>query len=126
MVHGLQGGKTTCFPPQRAYIPHLDDGCTSDSFRCIVTYSPPTFPTCVCDYYVNQAYKDMPNGICQKNDATGARVCYPRNYEGDKQIGGWEYFGCPEDSCAAPARPRHTLYAHIVTHSRRGAPTHTA
>jgi len=22
---------------------------------------------------------------------------YPRNYGGDKKIGGWEYYSCPED-----------------------------
>jgi len=98
LVHGLQGGKTTCFPPARSYIPHLDDGCTSDSFRCIVTYAAPTFPTCVCDELANQAYLGMPNGLCQKNEATGNRKCFSRNYEGDKAVGGWEYFGCPEDS----------------------------
>ena len=100
LVHGLLGIRTVCYPPQREYIPHLDDGCTSDSFRCIVTYSQPTFPMCTCDWYANQAYEGMPNGLCQKSKSGHARVCYPRNYIGDKKIGAWENYGCPEDSCA--------------------------
>eukprot|EP00966_Prymnesium_polylepis_P236414 5467093-Prymnesium_polylepis.2 len=98
LVHGLQGPKTTCLPPQPAYVAHLDDGCTTDSFRCIVTYAAPTIPTCDCTALANGAYKGMPNGLCQKNDATGTTTCFERNCEGSKLIGGWEYFGCLEDS----------------------------
>eukprot|EP00966_Prymnesium_polylepis_P143558 3314010-Prymnesium_polylepis.1 len=95
VVHGLQGVQRTCKPPIRPYVPHLDDGCTSDSFRCIVTVTAVTFPTCVCDTFVNQAYKGMPNGLCKKK---GTGVCMARYYVGDKDIGGWEYYGCPEDA----------------------------
>lgn len=97
VVHGLAGKKTVCYPPQRPYIPHLDDGCTSDSYRCLADYTAPTFPTCQCDEFANQAYLSHPNGLCQKSTHKG-NVCYARNYVGDKKHGGWEFYGCPQDT----------------------------
>ena len=67
-------------------------------FRCKATYNPPTHPTCQCDRYVNGATAAS-SVNCQKNTAH-ERLCYPKNYAGDKKIGAWEYYGCPEDMCA--------------------------
>jgi len=94
-VHGLQGVKTFCTPPSRPRIPYLDDGCPSDMYRCVVTYVTPAFPACSCKSFANGAFASDPNeGMCQKiTDG----VCVPRNYEGDKKIGGSEHYGCPED-----------------------------
>lgn len=94
-VHGLQGVKTLCMPPARPRIPFLDDGCPSDMYRCIVTHVAPTFPSCSCTSFARGAFAGDPNGTCQKiKDG----VCMPRNYVGDKKIGGSEYYGCPEDT----------------------------
>ena len=92
-VHGLQGVQTLCYPATRPYIPHLDDGCPSDMYRCKVTYTAPTFPACACSECHSGAVAGSGN-TCQK---IGTSICYPRSYGGDKRIGGWEYFGCPED-----------------------------
>ena len=40
------------------------------------------------------------DGLCKKK---GESTCYPRNYAGNKKIGGSEMYGCPEDMCAARA-----------------------
>ena len=81
-VHGLQGVQTLCYQPTRPYIPHLDDGCPSDMYRCKVTYTAPTFPTCTCTEYHNGAVPGSGN-TCQK---VGTSTCYARNYVGDKKI----------------------------------------
>jgi len=93
-VHGLRGVKTFCMPPSRPRIPYLDDGCPSDMFRCVVTHVAPTFPDCACSRYDRGAFAGDPNGTCQKIQGG---VCIPRNYVGEKKIGGSEYYGCPED-----------------------------
>jgi len=97
-VHGLSGVQTNCYPTIRPYIPHLDDGCPSDMYRCVLSYTAPTHPACACDEYHNGAYAGMSNGLCQKNMAHGKAICQPRNYDSDKKVGGWEFYGCPEDS----------------------------
>eukprot|EP00966_Prymnesium_polylepis_P286452 6617153-Prymnesium_polylepis.1 len=55
----------------------------------VVSHAAPTFPPCVCDVISNQADAYSPEGLCQKNAAHGERVCFARNYEGDKKIGSW-------------------------------------
>eukprot|EP00966_Prymnesium_polylepis_P034704 806850-Prymnesium_polylepis.1 len=63
-------------------------------YRCKVTYTAPTFPVCTCTEYHSGAVAGSDN-TCQK---IGTSTCYPRKYyAGDKKIGGWEYYGCPED-----------------------------
>eukprot|EP00966_Prymnesium_polylepis_P086785 2008618-Prymnesium_polylepis.1 len=57
--------------------------------------------------------------MCVKTVKSGKRLCYPRNYEGDKLIGGSEFYGCPEDTCAAP--PRATARVIAVPCARRRA-----
>jgi len=101
-VHGLSGVKNWCAMPSRPYIPLVDSGCPSDMFRCIVTHTPPNFPPCGCDTYVNGALPTSTDGLCQK---IGTSTCSPRSYVGDKKIGGSEYYGCPEDMFRCTAAP---------------------
>eukprot|EP00966_Prymnesium_polylepis_P087588 2026946-Prymnesium_polylepis.1 len=63
-------------------------------YRCQVTYTAPTFPACACTEYHSGAFAGNADGSCQKK---GTSICYPRNYAGDKKIGGWEFYGCPAD-----------------------------
>jgi hypothetical protein len=93
-VHGLSGVETSCKMPSRPYIPHVDDGCDSDTRRCLVTYMAPTFASCSCSSFHNGVTHNDPNGVCQKK---GTGECYPRNYKGDKHIGNSEFFACAED-----------------------------
>jgi len=95
-VLGLNGVATICRPPERPLIPFVDDGCPSDMVRCIVNYVAPVHPSCVCDSYGRGASASS-LALCQKDTAHGERVCYPRNYDGDKKIGSAEYFGCASD-----------------------------
>jgi len=99
-VHGLTGYKTWCAKAVRPFIPFLDSGCPSDTYRCTVVPRPElVFPVCQCDKYANGlAINTAIDGACQKNAAHGERICYPRNYAGDKKIGGSEFYGCPEDT----------------------------
>jgi len=101
-VHGMKGIKTFCMMPPRPYIPFLDNGCPSDMYRCIVTNQPQlNFPVCKCDKLINGAVNDFvknKDGLCQKPTASGEQLCSPRNYFGDKKIGGSEFYGCPEDT----------------------------
>jgi len=96
-THGLSGPETWCAIPSRTYLPFQDEGCNSDSFRCIVSHAPPTFPVCACDVYENGASESNVDGLCVKRQDGVGRVCRKRNYMGDKKIGGSEFYGCPED-----------------------------
>ena len=91
-VHGLSGVEKACAHPERPYIPQLDSGCDVGWYRCVVTYQPPTFPSCTCHTFIGG--RDSGNGMCQKK---GSGECYPRNYEGDKKIGNEEFYACAED-----------------------------
>jgi len=97
-VHGLTGAKTWCMLPPRPYIPHLDDGCTSDTTACFVTHTAPIVPLCECDQYVNGASSTSPDGLCEKTAAHGEKICRPPNYAVDEKIGGSGFFGCSEDT----------------------------
>ena len=103
-MHGIYGRQTHCGPTKRPAIAHLDDGCTSDTYRCVAAYTPPKFPACACAGYASGAAPTSTDGLCEKK---GDKICYPPNYAGDKKIGNADNYGCPEDMCApalAPAR----------------------
>ena len=93
-IHGLSGLKTWCTMPSGPFIRFVDDGCGSDTTRCIVSYIKPVFPACECNKYAGGASPTSLGGLCNKDDDF---TCYPRNYVGDKKIGGSELFGCPAD-----------------------------
>merc|ERR1712178_584685 len=81
-VNGLSGTQTWCASPERPHIPHVDDGCSSDTFRCMVVYTPPIFPSCQCDKYDNDAIAStaVVGGLCQKYlREEGQRICRPRS-----------------------------------------------
>lgn len=93
-VHGFNGVVTKCSMPERPFIPMIDDGCPSDQHRCIARYTPPVWPSCTCAAYASGASPTTTDGLCQKNDGS---ICVPRDYVGDKKIGGEELYGCAND-----------------------------
>jgi hypothetical protein len=92
---GFQGVQTFCSMPDRPNIPLVDDGCPSGTQLCVVEYTPPVVPKCHCDTFTNDATPTATE-LCQKAKKGGATVCSPL-YDAPKNIGGLQYFNCPED-----------------------------
>jgi len=92
-VHGHEGDRVWCAPAQRPFVPYADSGCSSDTYRCVVTYIPPVHEACVCDSYANGAQAG--DEMCVKS-SHGGRQCYPR-VPFPTDVGGHFHFGCASD-----------------------------
>ena len=132
----IQDGQVDCIRPQRPWIVLLDSGCSSDRHRCVAAHNTKQFPTCRCDSHAPGAKETRGYGLCMKLEE-GAFKCYPRNcawgnrngcpdnFIVDKKIGGYEYYGCRSDACAAEASPPRAspsrAYKRTPPHTRHGS-----
>lgn len=99
-THGLNGGRTWCQPPSRPMVPHFDDGCPDDLYRCTVSVaslSPTDFPQCQCNQIALGTKWRDPDGLCEKKTAHGPSICHAKEYKGESKLGGSEDYGCPQD-----------------------------
>ena len=95
-VHGHEGERTWCKPPPRSFIPFVDAGCSSDTYRCVVTYAPPVHPLCGCNKFANGAMLGDWE-MCVRVES-GTRICQPRA-KSPTDVGGHFHFGCASDMC---------------------------
>jgi len=93
---GLKGAVTKCFEPIRPFIPHVDSGCPVDTKLCIVQHNPPQLDPCNCNSWENVNGDGKSWYACSKVEL-GRKICRRPSYDWDKNIGGSDNYGCPED-----------------------------